>query len=92
MPKGLPLLMDRAYEGDETRQLVLELGMVPVVPPKSNRVDPWRFDRTLYKKRNEIERLFRRMKGYRRIFSRFEKLDAVFLGFLAFAFIVEALR
>jgi transposase len=66
--------------------------MVPVVPPKSNRIDPWRYDRTLYKKRNEIERLFRRLKGYRRIFSRFEKLDAVFLGFLAFAFIVEALR
>ena len=92
MPDGLPLLMDRAYEGNETRQLVLELGMVPVVPPKSNRIDPWRYDRTLYKKRNEIERLFRRLKGYRRIFSRFEKLDAVFLGFLAFAFIVEALR
>jgi transposase len=92
MPPGLPLLMDRAYEGNETRQLVLQLGMVPVVPPKSNRVDPWRYDRSLYKKRNEIERLFRRMKGYRRIFSRFEKLDAVFLGFLAFAFIVEALR
>jgi hypothetical protein len=32
------------------------------------------------------------MKGYRRIFSRFEKLDVVFLGFLSFAFIVEALR
>ena len=92
MPDGLPMLMDRAYEGDQTRQLVLSLGMVPVVPPKSNRVDPWRYDRTLYKKRNEIERLFRRMKGYRRIFSRFEKLDVVFLGFLSFAFIVEALR
>lgn len=35
MPEGLPMLMDRAYEGDETRQLVLDLGMVPVVPPKS---------------------------------------------------------
>jgi transposase len=92
MPQGLPLLMDRAYEGNETRQLVLSLGMVPVVPPKSNRIDPWRYDCTLYKKRNEIERLFRRMKGYRRIFSRFEKLDVLFLGFLAFAFIVEALR
>jgi transposase len=92
MPKGLPLLMDRAYEGDETRQLVLSLGMVPVVPPKSNRIDPWRYDRTLYKKRNEIDRLFRRMKGYRRIFSRFEKLDVIFLSFLSFAFIVEALR
>ena len=63
MPTALPLLMDRAYEGNETRQLVLELGMVPVVPPKSNRVDPWRYDRALYRKRNEIERLFRRLKG-----------------------------
>src|SRR5271156_1002304 len=92
MPAGLPLLMDRAYEGNETRQLVLELGMVPVVPPKSNRIDPWRYDRALYRKRNEIERLFRRLKGYRRIFSRFEKLDCVFLAFLCFALIVEALR
>ena len=89
---GLPLLMDRAYEGDETRQLALDLGMIPVVPPKSNRVEPWTYDRALYKKRNEIERLFRRLKGFRRIFSRFEKLDVVFLGFICFALIVEALR
>jgi hypothetical protein len=33
MPEGLPLLMDGAYEGNETRQLVLDLGMIPVVPP-----------------------------------------------------------
>jgi hypothetical protein len=44
---GMPLLMDRAYEGNETRQLVLDLGMIPVVPPKSNRADPWRYDRAL---------------------------------------------
>src|ERR1700682_2217896 len=69
MPEGLPLLMDRAYEGDETRQLVLSLGMIPVVPPKSNRIDPWEYDRALYKKRNEIERLFRRLKGFRRNFA-----------------------
>src|SRR5258706_14202273 len=92
MPEGLPLLMDRAYEGDETRQLVLSLGMIPVVPPKSNRIEPWEYDRALYKKRNEIERLFRRLKGFRRIFSRFEKLDVLFLGFLNFALIIEALR
>jgi transposase len=36
MPKGLPMLMDKAYEGDGTRQLVLDLGMAPVVLPKSN--------------------------------------------------------
>ena len=40
---------DRAYEGDETRQLVMELNMIPVVPPKSNRKDPWDYDRALYK-------------------------------------------
>ena len=66
--------------------------LVPVVPPKSNRIEPWEYDRALYKKRNEIERLFRRLKGFRRIFSRFEKLDVLFLGFLSFALIVEALR
>ena len=86
------MIMDKAYEGDETRQLVLDLGMIPVVPPKSNRRDPWGYNRELYKKRNEIERLFRRLKGFRRIFSRFEKLDVVFLAFLHFALIVEALR
>ena len=87
-----PLLMDGACEGNETRQLVLDLRMIPVVPPKSTRVHPWEHDRALYKKRNEIERLFRRMKGFRRIFSRFEKLDVIFLAFLCFAFIIGALR
>ena len=84
--------MDRAYEGEQTRQLVLDLGMLPVVPPKSNRLQPWEFDRALYSKPNEIERLFRRLNGFRRIFSRFEKLDVVFLAFLSFALIVESLR
>ena len=86
------LLMDRAYEGNETRQLALDLGFVPVVPPKSNRLEPWQYNREMYKRRNEIERLFRRLKGFRRIFSRFEKLDIMFIGFINFALIVEALR
>lgn len=84
--------MDRAYEGNETRQLVLELGFEPVVPPKTSRLDPWSYDKALYRKRNEIERLFRRLKGFRRIFSRFEKLDVMYKGFLLFALVVEALR
>jgi transposase len=92
LPVEVPLVMDRAYESDETRQLVLELNMTPVVPPKSNRREPWDYDRQLYKKRNQVERLFRRLKGFRRIFSRFEKLDVVFLAFIYFAFIIEALR
>ena len=86
------LIMDRAYEGDETRQLALALGYTPVVPPKRKRINPWEYDREMYKRRNEIERLFRRLKGFRRIFSRFEKLDVIFLGFILFALIFEALR
>jgi transposase len=84
------LLMDRAYEGNETRQLALELGFIPVVPPKSNRIEPWEYDKAMYRRRNEIERLFRRLKGFRRIFSRFEKLDVMFIAFIHFALIVEA--
>jgi transposase len=92
LPIGCHLIMDRAYEGDETRQLALDFGFIPVVPPKSNRVEPWSFKKALYRKRNEIERLFRRLKGFRRIFSRFEKLDLVFIAFIYFALIIEALR
>jgi transposase len=71
-PDGVPMVRDRAHEGDETRQLVLRLGFEPVVPPHPNRLHPWTYDRSLYRRRNEIERLFRRLKGFRRIFSRFE--------------------
>ena len=92
MPVEVPLVTDRAYESDETRQLVLQMNMIPVVPPKSNRREPWDYDRALYKKRDQVERLFPRLKGFRRIFSRFEKLDVVFMAFIYFAFIVEALR
>jgi transposase len=96
-PAGIgALIMDRAYEGDETRQLVLRLEMVPVVPPKITRLNPWEYDRELYKKRNavernEVERLFRRLKGFRRIFSRFEKRDQMFTAFIQVALIFDAL-
>jgi len=90
--RPLHLVMDRAYEGDETRQLALDLGFIPVVPPLSTRIQPWEYNREMYKRRNEIERLFRRLKGFRRIFSRFEKLDVMFIAFINFALVVEAMR
>ena len=62
------------------------------MPPRQNRLAPWGYDRQLDKRRNEVERLFRRLKGFRRLFTRFEKLDVLFLGFIVFALIVEALR
>ena len=87
----LYLLMDRAYEGDETRALAVKLGYIPVVPPKSNRKNPWSYDKQLYKQRNQVERLFRRIKRFRRIFTRYDKLDTIFLAFIYFALIVDAL-
>lgn len=92
MQHPTPLLMDRAYDGDATRQLALELGCVPVVPPKQNRLAPWEYDRALYTRRYEIERLFRRLKGFRRLFSRVDKLDIMFVAFINFALIVDGLR
>ena len=85
------LLMDRAYEGDETRALAEELGYMPVVPPKRNRKNPWDYDKELYKQRNQVERLFRRIKRFRRIFTRYDKLDIIFLAFIYFALIMDAL-
>jgi transposase len=92
VPAGCLLIMDRAYEGDQTLRLARQLGYTPVVPPNPNRLEPWEYDRMAYRRRNQIERLFRRLKAYRRIFCRFDKLDALFAGFIVFALIIEALR
>lgn len=86
------VLMDRAYEGNETQALIRSFGYSPVVPPNPNRLNPWNYDRELYKKRNEVERLFRRLKGFRRVATRYDKLDVLFFAFIYFALIVEALR
>ena len=88
----IPLLMDRAYEDDHTRLTAQLLGFDPVVPPKKNRLNPWLYDKDLYKQRNEIERLFRLIQGFRRIFCRFEKLDKMYIGFIQFAFIYMAIK
>lgn len=84
--------MDRAYECAETGQPTLELGFVPVAPPLSTRVDPWRYDRDLHGTRTEMERLFRRPKAFRRVLSRFDKLSALLPGSMLVALMFDALR
>lgn len=86
------LAMDRGYEDNETRKLVADKGFEPLVPPKSNRKEPWEYDRKLYKRRNEIERMFRRLKGFRRVCTRYEKLDVMYLAFLNLALIFDELK
>ncbi len=86
------LLMDSAYEGDATRELAQQLGFVPVVPPNPQRKQPWTLDKERYRRRNEVERLFRRLKAWRRVFTRYDKTDVMFAAFITVAFIAEVLR
>lgn len=85
------LIMDRAYEGDKTRLLAINRGYIPVVPPQRNRKSPWEYDRKLYKRRNTVERFFLRIKRFRKIFTRYDKLDVIFSGFVLFAMIIDAI-
>lgn len=86
------VLMDKAYEGTQTRQAVSAQGMHPAVPPKSNRKRPWKYGQTLYRRRNEAERFFLRLKSNRRIFTRYDKLDVTFTAFIQIALVREFLR
>jgi transposase len=83
--------MDKAYQGDDMRLTAENLGYEPVVPPKSNRLYKWDYDKELYKLRNVIERFFRRIKRFRRICTRYDKLDSLYSGFILFSMIVDAL-
>jgi transposase len=84
--------MDRAYQDDATRELAASMGFIPVVPPNPQRIQPWGYDKKLYRRRNQVERLFRRIKGWRRVFTRYDKLDVMFAAFITVALIAEALR
>jgi transposase len=86
------LLMDRAYSDWKTRWTAWSLRFNPVVPPKSNALDKWEYDKELYKKRNEIERFFSRLKVFRAVFTRYDKPDSTFSATVLFASIIILLR
>jgi transposase len=83
--------MDRAYEDDKTRSLAEENGFIPVVPPKKNRKEPWEYDKELYKRRNEVERFFLRLKRFRKVFTRYDKLDSIYISIVQLAMIFDAI-
>ena len=88
---GKYLLMDRAYEDNETRTLAFKRGLIPVVPLKKNRKSPWKYDAELYKRRNEVERFFLRIKRFRKVFTRYDKLDLIYFSVITLALIFDAL-
>ena len=71
---------DRAYDSDRIRALLAAAGKEAVIPPRSNRLSPPDYDKEKYKQRNKAERLFCRLKGYRAVATRYDKLAAMFLG------------
>ena len=79
------LIADTSYDADAFLELVIQRGAVPVIPPRANRKQARAYDTYLYRERHLIECFFNKIKYYRRIFSRFDKLDSRYLGFLSFA-------
>ena len=77
---GQEALGDRAYDSAELRQWLDERGTKPVVPNKSNRKQPFSFDRKSYKQRHRIENAFCRLKDFRRIATRYDRLARNFLA------------
>ena len=79
------MLADKGYDSDDVRAALLMKGIVPVIPPKSNRRDPIACDFQAYKDRNRVERMFNRIKQFRRIATRYDKTAISYMGFLALA-------
>ena len=90
--KGAPMLMDKAYEGDDVRALARKNGHSPVVPPKKNLKKPWRYNKKIYKQRNVVERAFRRLDAFRRVYTRYDKTDTMFIAFIRFSIIIILLK
>jgi transposase len=80
---------DKGYDSDAFVDTITAQGSHAVIPPRSNRLNPRSFDRHIDKSRNLIERFFNRIKQFRRIATRYDKLAQSFLSFvhLACAFV-----
>lgn len=79
------LLADRAYDADNLMDVVLDQGGEPCIPPRRHRKHQHGYDRDLYKERNAIERMFNKLKQFRRVATRYDKLARNYLGFVKLA-------
>lgn len=78
------VIADRAYDSDQFRKSIIGNGAVAVIPPRSNRRRSHSCDEYLYLERHLVECFIGKIKHYRHIFSRFDKLAHRYLGFLHF--------
>jgi transposase len=80
--KADAVLADKGYDADALIDRIHASGARVVIPPRRNRVVQRSYDRHLYKDRNLVERFFNRIKQFRRIATRYEKLARNYLSFL----------
>ena len=76
------MLADKGYDADYIIEAVEGIGAMAVIPPKSNRKTSREYDKGIYKERNLIERLFNKLKHFRRIATRYDKTALSFMSFL----------
>jgi transposase len=79
------LLGDKAYDSAELREELDERGTKPVIPNRSNRMQPFSFNKRLYKLRWHIESAFNRLKDFRRIATRYDRLARNYLASVCLA-------
>ena len=79
------LLGDKAYDSAELREELDKRGTRPVIPNRSNRKQPYSFSKRLYKLRWRIECAFNRLKDFRRIATRYDKLARNYLASVCLA-------
>ena len=100
-PQALPLLgdlapayliADRGYDSDPLVAALAARGTCAVIPPRRKRRHPRAYDAARYAQRHPVERLFSRLKQFRRVATRYDKLDAHFLAFVHIAATVPWLR
>lgn len=80
IPIPAKLLADRAYDARKLRDWLTARGCEPVIPPNPTRKHPHPYDRNAYKTRNLIERMFCRLKDFRRVATRYDKRADTFLA------------
>ena len=90
--RGANILGDKAFDCDDFINQIISQNCNPVIPPRSNRKAPREVDYYLYKERHLVECFFSKVKHFRRIFSRFDKMAVAYMGFLAFASTIIWLR
>ncbi|WP_458122930.1 IS5 family transposase [Paenibacillus sp. Z3-2] len=82
------VLADRAYDTNAIRAFLKEQQAIPVIPGKKNRRTTLKYDQDVYKERHLVECFFNKVKNYRRLATRYDKLACTFKSFLALASIM----